>query len=577
MNTSKEYVLGIDLGTSNSSVAIIEQQKSRIIKIDGSYLVPSVVSLNDEGTILVGKHAVNNQLVKPDQTISLIKRKMGKDEVIVFNGEQYTPPMISSLILSRLKLAAEAYCHCPISKAIITVPAYFNEEQREATQKAGELAGLEVLRLLNEPTSAALCYAFNRKEKEGLSLVYDLGGGTFDVSIVHIAPDVMEVKASCGDTALGGSDFDAMICEKVRRAFFDEHGVDFSNNPISKIRVMQAAENAKIRLSTEASARIHEEYIYQENGKDYHLKYTITRPEFEDMILPVLEKTMISVNKAIEEASCSVKDIDHVILVGGSTYIPLVAELLEKELKIVPKALIDPATVVVKGASIEAANLSGSKLGAMMVDITPHSLGVEVSDENYCPYNHIIIRRNTPLPVTASKIFHKIYISTDKIQVKVYQGESREIEGNKYLGQFSLNDIEDTGQSEILIKFELNRSGILSVTAIDLGSSVEFSKKMHRSQDSCTQRCDLGNVESVKIYVDEEAEDDDYEEDIDEEDINDEESILDSELEKRVQELMNKKTLDISDRVDLEVALENARNGEEGAISSLEDLVYYLS
>ncbi|MFT4554259.1 MAG: molecular chaperone DnaK [Chlamydiales bacterium] len=583
----EEPILGIDLGTTNSSVAIISKGKPKIISVDGSYLVPSVVSVDAEGKTLVGKPALNNQVAAPEQTISCIKRKMGRDEIIQLHGKDYTPPMISSLILSRLKLAAEDFCGCSLQKAVITVPAYFNEEQRKATVEAGTLAGLEVLRLLNEPTSAALSYALNRQD-QGLYLVYDLGGGTFDVSIVDLSQGVMEVRASHGDTHLGGMDIDGIIYEKALESFKEKHGVDFSDDPVAVLRCMQAAEAAKIRLSTEISAEIKEEYIYKKEGVGLHLEYSISRPEFEDLLRPTLEKSLVSVRKAMEEASCVEEDLKRVILVGGSTYIPLVATMLEKELGVSAHAWINPSTVVVQGAAIEASNLDGKPLGALMVDVTPHSLGTETLDINNELINHILIRRNTPLPATASQIFYKAVRDTNKIRVTAYQGESMVSSKNEFLGEFTLDKIQGTNTDEILIKFELDRSGLLKVTATDLGTSKKASSLMKRESKSRVKSCNLADLESVSIQTDTfDAEVDicnaEVEEHAFEESFGEDKSkievlhFIDEKLETQVTNLLDGDTLDEEDKKELKDVYAQVKDGNPSAVERLEDLLYYLA
>src|SRR3990167_751560 len=367
----QKKIVGIDLGTTNSEISFIVDGKPHLLQIDGNKVIPSVISIDAQGTVFVGQMAINNELADPDNTIRLIKRKMVKEEILSVQGGEYTPPMIASLILAYLKKAAEDFCGESISQAVITVPAFFNESQRQATKLAGEMAGLEVLRLLNEPTAAALAYSLGKKHKE-LSLVYDLGGGTFDVSIVDLSEGVMEVLASDGDVELGGADFDLMIAHKIRASFQQQHAIDLSKNPLSWNRLLRAAEKAKIRLSTESEADILEEFIEEKNGVHLHLQMRITRFEFETMIRSSLEKTLLSVRRALKEASCESSSLDRVILVGGSTYIPLVSQLLEQELGITPQAWLNPETVVAQGAAIEAASLKGESLGTILLDVTPH-------------------------------------------------------------------------------------------------------------------------------------------------------------------------------------------------------------
>ncbi|NGX61652.1 MAG: Chaperone protein DnaK [Chlamydiae bacterium] len=568
--TNGETVFGIDLGTTNSSIAFIQNGKPFICKIDGSYLVPSVLSTNGRREILVGQPAVNQSLLSPEQTIYHIKRKMGNEEVVVFNGESFTPQMLSSLILKRLKQAAEQISGVEVKKVVISVPAFFNEQQRQATQEAGELAGFEVLRLLNEPTSAALSYALSQSRR-GLYLVYDLGGGTFDVSIVDLASEVMEVRASCGDTHLGGADFDELIVKWLEEKFAEKHNTLISD-AIGRIRLKRAAEKAKIRLSTELRAEIMEEAVaHDSDGVALHLQETLTRPEFEHMITLHLEKTLQSVNQALKEASCTKDDIDHVIFVGGATHTPLVTQMLEEHLGVVPQAWIDPSTAVVEGTAIEAANMTGQTLGSKMVDITPHSLGVGVFSEYYEYRNHILIHRNTPLPMVASHVFYKMAADANRVEIEVFQGEFSNPSANTLLGKFSLENLEETENTEVLIKFTLDKSGLLRASVEDLGTQKKVEKEIHRRKKERTVHANLADLSMVRMQ--------------EEEDISFEPTLLDgkieeislsSELEKRVENLLGSGNLDREDRGELQRTYNQAKEGEDGATEHLEELVYYL-
>lgn len=594
----QEVFVGIDLGTTNSEIAFIYHDKPMVLKIDGSKIIPSVVSLDAEGRILVGKLAVNNELLAPQNTIRWIKRKMGREEIIPLGHQAYTPPMISSLILKRLKSAAEEFLKQPIRKAVITVPAFFNEKQREATKEAAELAGLEPIRLLNEPTAAALAYALGQNFR-GHCLVYDLGGGTFDVSIVDFADQLMEVKASHGDTELGGTDFDKMIADQARQAFLQEHGIDLAKDSLSWARLMRAAEASKIRLSTEAKADIIEEFIATDQGKPLHLKYSISRVDFEGMIRATIERTLISVRKALEMASLPVEKIDRVILVGGSTYIPLVAEILERELSLVPQAWIDPATVVGIGAAIEAAKLSGKTIGPLMVDVTPHSLGVECLDIDGSLMNYILIRRNTPLPSIASRVFYKCFDEQDKIEIKIHQGESIHIHQNQFLGEFKLDGIAGGG-GEVYIKFELDRSGLLHVTASHLSSGKQTHKTLKRVSHSRVKHASLADLESVHLVTEEADDVDDEHFLLTQEDFSEAESLLieaeadlieatnggeeginnfsleERELLDRAKKISEFSHLEEIDRQELLNEFMLAQAGDKEALKRLSNLIYYL-
>ena len=565
-------VIGIDLGTTNSEVAIVEDGKAKLLKIEGSPIMPSVVSIKEGGEVLVGQTAHNNAVAAPESTIALIKRKMGKEELMRIHEKEYTPSMISSLILQRLKKAAESYLNQTVTQAVITVPAYFDEKQREATMEAADLAGLEVLRLLNEPTSAALCYAMGQKREE-VCLVYDLGGGTFDVSIVDLSIDVMEVRASHGNTNLGGTDFDQMIYESARRKILKEQKFDISSDPSARIRLIQAAEAAKIQLSTEPSAEIKEEFLFQDNGMSHNFEFRITRAEFENMIRSTIDQTMESVREALSQANCEAGTLDRVILVGGSTRIPLVLQILETELGVIPQCGINPDTVVAQGAAIEAANLSGQKIGSYMVDITPHSLGTEIV-ENFNTINSILIRKNTPLPATASKVFYKCMDATELLEITAYQGESSDLEQCRLLGKFKLEGLSKSGKPEILIKFELDRNGLLNVTAAEIQSGISKSKVMKRIKRSDIEKQNLADLRSVKLNVDGE----DKVETVDEsKGFHDVTKIeFSHELEKKVNALLKGGNLDSHDCEELEKELKAAKAGEEGAADRLADLVYYM-
>lgn len=583
-----EPIIGIDLGTTNSEVAIVHNDKIIVLKVDGSCIVPSVVSLNGEGEVLVGHPAVNNELANPSNTLRKIKRKMGLEETISLGEHSYTPSMAASLILKRLKLAAEDFLGCPVTKAVITVPAFFTEKEREATNEAARLAGLEAVSLLNEPTAAALAYSMRKKEKE-LCLIYDLGGGTFDVSIVYLSPELMEVKASHGDTALGGSDIDLLIAEKIRGEFLKNHGVDLAADRLAWVRLMRAAEKAKIHLSTESSALLSEEFIIYKEGVPLHLNYTCLRTELEEMVAPLIERTLTSIRTALTMAEISADDLHRVILVGGMTQMPLVSQMLEQELHITPQAWIDPSTVVARGAAIEAASLAGQSIAPYMVDITPHSLGTGCLDINDHLYNHILIRRNSIIPCTASQIFYKRDQEQDKVRVDVYQGESRVIAQNRLLGEFALDGLEDSPGRAIHIKFHLDRSGILHVAASDVTTGKQIQRKLKKTDDLCKKNVDLTALESIRLSVNHngdiqgtefvESQAEDWEDDVSVEETGETTPIhsLDGEIILgKVQALLDKKGLNAADEKELQQELVKANAGSIDAIEKLANLLYYL-
>ena len=571
--SNDKKIIGIDLGTTNSEVAVIIDGKAKLLKVDGSKLIPSVISIEEDGKVFVGLPAVNNELANIDNTIRLIKRKMGKEEEILLQGKKYTPPMVSSLILARLKAAAEEFYGEPVMQAVITVPAFFNEQQREATKLAGEMAGLEVLRLLNEPTAAALAYSLGKKNRE-LSLVYDLGGGTFDVSIVDLSDGVMEVRASDGDVELGGSDFDKILANRAKEEFLKEHGIDLSENPLSWMRLLRAAEAAKIVLSSESEAMILEEFIAVKEGVALHLKYRITRVEFENMIRGILERTIQSVKRAMAQACCEASMLDKVILVGGSTYIPLVTQMLEAELKIAPQAWLDPETVVAQGAAVEGATLAGKSLGTVLLDITPHSLGVKTSVEQSFFKNTILIRRNTTLPSVASKVFYRWHKEQDGVQIVVYQGESERIENNTEIGSFFLEGLSGNPDLEVCIKFVLDRDGLLHVTATDVSTGKAITHEIKRKMSSRLSKVSLEDLKALKIEEDSEEEvalDEDSLEIYGEEERS--EMPLNEEMIQKALGLLSKGNLDSANVKELEKAIEEAKAGDS---SELTELLYYL-
>lgn len=587
---NNEIIIGIDLGTTNSEVAIIHQGKSKVLSVNGSKMVPSVISLKNDGEILVGIPAVNNELAAPKDTIRKIKRKMGQEDIFTVGDHVFTPPMLSSLILKRLKLAAEEFLQHSISKAVITVPAFFNEQQREATKEAAALAGLEAVRLLNEPTAAALAYSLGKKESE-CCLIYDLGGGTFDVSIVYISPEVMEVKSSHGDVELGGTDFDRLIADKARQEFLSRHEIDLAKNPLAWARLMRAAETAKCKLSTEVSVEILEEFIAEDNGTPLHLQYKINRIEFETLIRPFIERTLVSVNKAIEMAEISTKQIDRVILVGGATLTPLVSELLNERLGIVPQAWLDPSLVVAMGASMEAANLAGQPIGPMMIDVTPHSLGTACCDNDGYLFNKILIYRNTPLPCTASRIFYKIHNQQSNIEIQAYQGESSELRHNQFLGKFLLEDVPESSGLEVCIKYHLDRSGLLHITATDVASGKKISQTLKRVANTRTKHANLADLSTVKLNVVDMSdlnthltqEDNEFWQAIartEEDNKVEQEAVVlsteESELIARSKKLLENDLLDATDKNELIREVELAENGDKEALARLTSLVYFL-
>jgi molecular chaperone DnaK len=475
---SSRFVVGIDLGTTNSEVAIVGADgQPHVFEEDGDPILPSFVGLSDDGRLLVGKAARNQWVLAPERTIKSIKRKMGQDVKVKLGEQQYRPQEISAMILRKLKERAERALSRPVGKAVITVPAYFNDAQRQATREAGELAGLEVVRILNEPTAASLTYDPSHAQLRRL-LVYDLGGGTFDVSIVQAQEGVVEVLASHGDTQLGGDDFDDLLLKHVCDKFQAEHGVDLRANLVAKSRVLRAVEAAKRALSYHPVARIEEEFIAEKDGTALHLNEEITRELYEALIRPLLDRTMDHLQRAIDDAHLTPNQIDRVILVGGVTRTPLVSQLLEERLGQPAHQEVNPDLCVAMGAAIQAAIIAGQSVGAVLVDITPHSLGIKCLAERPAfdfPYQFApIIHRNTPLPASRSEMFHTVYDHQSEVEIDVYQGENEDVRHNHRVGRFLVQGLAPVAAgNQIVVQLDLNLDGILKVSARERATGLQ--------------------------------------------------------------------------------------------------------
>jgi len=472
-----EAILGIDLGTTNSVVAVLREGHVEVLREEGEALMPSVVGLDGEGRLLVGAPAQNQWVLAPDRTVRSIKRQMGRETAVRLGDQAFTPQEISAIILRALKDRAERCFGHAVRKAVITVPAFFNEMQREATREAGELAGLEVVRIVNEPTAASLAYELQPGKMERL-LVYDLGGGTFDVSIVQIEEGVVEVLASHGDTQLGGDDFDELLLDHVGDQFAEEHGVDLRQSLVSKSRVLRAVEEAKKALSFEAVASIEEEFIAEKDGVPLHLKREIKRSEYEALIEPLLQKTLTCVDESLSDAKLQVNQIDKVILVGGASRTPLVHELLRGQLGQEVHSEMDPDLCVAMGAAIQGGLIAGIDVGPILVDITAHTLGIETLGRLYgAPSPHHfspIIERSTPLPASRSEIYGTVHDGQDAAEILVFQGEEEDARHNEHVGGFLLEGLADVRQgNEILVRFDLDLDGILKVTATERATGLE--------------------------------------------------------------------------------------------------------
>ncbi|MDR2344530.1 MAG: Hsp70 family protein [Planctomycetaceae bacterium] len=484
-----ETILGIDLGTTNSEVSIIRDKEIIVVEKDGRKLLPSVVGIDLSGNLLVGHAARNQAILYPDRTVKSIKRLMGDNIKVKLGDNEYSPPEISAMILKTLKTNAEEQLSQQFTKAVITVPAFFNDNQREATRLAGELAGLEVVRIINEPTAASLCYetetggsdksnlpeSAGSIDKSETIMVYDLGGGTFDVSIVRAESGVIEVRASHGDTHLGGDDFDQLLFDHVCDKFLKSTKVDIRDIPTAVSRVMQAVEAAKIELSSNPFAVIKEEFIAEQDGVPLHLDMEIGRYEYEQMIFPLLDKTIVCLNEALEDAGLRPSEIDKIIMVGGASRTPIIHSLLENRMGMIPHGEIDPDLCVTMGAAIQGGLISGVDIGRVLVDITPHTLGVHVisiSHNNFYIFSPLI-KRNTSIPCKRSEIFLTSYEDQSEVDISIYQGEHNDVRQNMFIGNFMLEGLSKGVDQEILCQFELDINGILHVTAIEKSTGLK--------------------------------------------------------------------------------------------------------
>ncbi|PUA34114.1 MAG: molecular chaperone DnaK [Candidatus Terraquivivens tikiterensis] len=476
-----EKIIGIDLGTSNSAAAVVIGGRPVIIpSSEGVTLYgkafPSYVAITKDGQLLVGEPARRQAVMNPEGTVTAFKRKMGTDYKYVLHGKEFTPQQLSAFLLQKIKRDAEAFLGEPVKKAVITVPAYFNDNQRQATKDAGTIAGLEVVRIINEPTAASLAYGLDKQDKEMRIMVFDLGGGTLDVTILEFGGGVFEVKATSGDTQLGGTDMDRVLVDYIVNKFKQDTGIDLTRDQMAMNRVREAAEKAKIELSTVYETEINLPFIAQDSSGPKHLTMTLTRAKLEELVRPIVERCAGPMRQALADAKLRPEDIDKIILVGGPTRMPIVREFVKNFMGKEPERGIDPMECVAMGAAIQGAIIAGEIKDVVLLDVTPLSLGIETLGGIFTK----IIERNTTIPVRRSQIFTTAADFQTSVEIHVLQGERPMAADNISLGRFTLSGIPPAprGVPRIEVTFDIDVNGILTVTAKDLGTGKDVSVKI---------------------------------------------------------------------------------------------------
>lgn len=496
-------IIGIDLGTTNSCVAVMEGGNPTVIaNAEGARTTPSVVAFKGDGERLVGQVAKRQSITNPDKTISSIKRHMGTEYRVDIEGKKYSPEEISAMILQKLKADAEAYLGETVTEAVITVPAYFNDSERQATKNAGKIAGLEVKRIINEPTAASLAYGLDKMDTTQKIFVYDLGGGTFDVSILELGDGVFEVKATNGNTSLGGDDFDQKVMDYIAETFKAENGIDLRNDKMALQRLKEAAEKAKIELSSSTTTNINLPFITADATGPKHIDMNLARAKFDELTHDLVEATIEPMRKALSDADMSINDIDKVVLVGGSTRIPAVQEAVKKFTGQEPTKGVNPDECVAMGAAIQAGVLTGEVKDILLLDVTPLTLGIETMGGIATP----LIERNTTIPARKSQIFSTAGDNQTSVEIHIVQGERKMAADNKTLGRFQLSDIPPAprGIPQIEVTFDIDANGILNVSAKDKGTGKEANITITASTNLNDEEIDKAVKEAEKFAEEDE-------------------------------------------------------------------------